>query len=133
MPSNRLTLSIRVGCKIHAVGVLRRVSKTANNVLFTLRIDVLRLKVIFDIHAERMERKTDAHGIGVGAEADTSAAGTFAPSADRVADECGFFIGQTPENLLFGIDHFHARNIVKYAKKNYVFYNPDSSNFFKYF
>ena len=40
------------------------------------------------------------------------------------------------ENWVFlrvGIDHYHARNIVKYAKKNYIFYNPDSSNFFKYF
>ena len=35
--------------------------------------------------------------------------------------------------LRVGIDHFHAKNIVKYAKKNYVFYNPDSSNFFKIF
>jgi hypothetical protein len=35
--------------------------------------------------------------------------------------------------LRVGIDHFHAKNIVKYAKKNYVFYNPDSSNFFKFF
>lgn len=32
-----------------------------------------------------------------------------------------------------GIDHFHAKNIVKFAKKNYVYYNPDSSNFFKSF
>ena len=40
------------------------------------------------------------------------------------------------ENWVFlrvGIDHYHAKNIVKYAKKNYIFYNPDSSNFFKYF
>ena len=39
------------------------------------------------------------------------------------------------ENWVFlrvGIDHYHAKNIVKYAKKNYIFYNPDSSNFFKY-
>ena len=50
------------------------------------------------------------------------------------------FIPETSEDenevwvfLRVGIDHFHARNIVKYAKKNYVYYNPDSSNFFKFF
>lgn len=32
-----------------------------------------------------------------------------------------------------GIDHFHARNIVKFAKKNYIFFNPDASNFFSSF
>ena len=40
------------------------------------------------------------------------------------------------ENWVFlrvGIDHYHAKNIVRHAKKNYIFYNPDSSNFFKYF
>ena len=50
------------------------------------------------------------------------------------------FIPEVPDEensqwifLRVGIDHFHAKNIVKYAKKNYVFYNPDSSNFFKSF
>jgi hypothetical protein len=35
--------------------------------------------------------------------------------------------------LRVGIDHYHARNIVKFAKKNYVFFNPDASNFFSVF
>jgi hypothetical protein len=50
------------------------------------------------------------------------------------------FIPETPDEddpkwifLRVGIDHFHAKNIVKYARKNYVYYNPDSSNFFKSF
>ncbi|MBR2373463.1 MAG: hypothetical protein IKA87_04455 [Lentisphaeria bacterium] len=50
------------------------------------------------------------------------------------------FVPELPEdenaNWVFvrvGIDHFHAKNIVKFAKKNYIFYNPDSSNFFKSF
>ncbi|MBO5792918.1 MAG: hypothetical protein J6S54_10680, partial [Lentisphaeria bacterium] len=50
------------------------------------------------------------------------------------------FIPEIPEEensqwvfLRVGIDHFHAKNIVKYARKNYIFYNPDSSNFFKSF
>ena len=50
------------------------------------------------------------------------------------------FVPEIPEDensqwvfLRVGIDHFHAKNIVKYAKKNYIFYNPDSSNFFKSF
>ncbi|MBR7140193.1 MAG: hypothetical protein IKD44_11700 [Lentisphaeria bacterium] len=50
------------------------------------------------------------------------------------------FVPELPEDendtwvfLRVGIDHFHAKNIVKFAKKNYVFFNPDSSNFFSYF
>ena len=50
------------------------------------------------------------------------------------------FIPELPEDenaswvfLRVGIDHFHAKNIVKFAKKNYIFYNPDTSNFFKAF
>ena len=50
------------------------------------------------------------------------------------------FVPELPEDenaswvfLRVGIDHFHAKNIVKFAKKNYIFYNPDSSNFFKAF
>ena len=50
------------------------------------------------------------------------------------------FVPEIPEEensqwvfLRVGIDHFHAKNIVKYARKNYIFYNPDSSNFFKSF
>lgn len=50
------------------------------------------------------------------------------------------FIPELPEDenanwvfLRVGIDHFHAKNIVKFAKKNYIFYNPDSGNFFKAF
>lgn len=35
--------------------------------------------------------------------------------------------------LRVGIDHYHARNIVRFAKKNYIFYNPDASNFFSSF
>ena len=50
------------------------------------------------------------------------------------------FVPELPEDendswvfLRVGIDHFHAKNIVKFAKKNYIFFNPDSSNFFTYF
>ena len=50
------------------------------------------------------------------------------------------FVPELPEDenaswvfLRVGIDHFHAKNIVKFAKKNYIFYNPDSGNFFKAF
>lgn len=50
------------------------------------------------------------------------------------------FVPEVPEDestswvfLRVGIDHFHAKNIVKFAKKNYVFFNPDSSNFFSSF
>lgn len=50
------------------------------------------------------------------------------------------FVPEVPEDesaswvfLRVGIDHFHARNIVKFAKKNYIFFNPDSSNFFSSF
>jgi hypothetical protein len=50
------------------------------------------------------------------------------------------FVPELPEDenaswvfLRVGIDHFHAKNIVKFAKKNYVFFNPDSSNFFTSF
>ena len=50
------------------------------------------------------------------------------------------FVPELPEDendawvfLRVGIDHFHAKNIVKFAKKNYVFFNPDSSNFFTNF
>lgn len=50
------------------------------------------------------------------------------------------FVPELPENendtwvfLRVGLDHFHAKNIVKFAKKNYIFYNPDASNFFKSF
>ena len=50
------------------------------------------------------------------------------------------FVPELPEDendtwvfLRVGIDHFHDKNIVKFAKKNYVFFNPDSSNFFSYF
>lgn len=50
------------------------------------------------------------------------------------------FVPELPEDedsswvfIRVGIDHFHAKNIVKFAKKNYIFYNPDSSNFFKVF
>lgn len=35
--------------------------------------------------------------------------------------------------LRVGIDHFYAKNIVKYAKKNYIFFNPDAQNFFSSF
>ena len=35
--------------------------------------------------------------------------------------------------LRVGIDHFHAKNIVRYAKKNYIFFNPDAQNFFSGF
>ena len=41
--------------------------------------------------------------------------------------------GSTWVYLRVGIDHFHAKNIVKYAKKNYIFYNPDAKNFFSAF
>lgn len=50
------------------------------------------------------------------------------------------FVPELPEDenakwvfLRVGIDHFHAKNIVKFAKKNYIFFNPDSGNFFKAF
>ncbi|MBQ7695201.1 MAG: hypothetical protein IJT50_08765 [Lentisphaeria bacterium] len=50
------------------------------------------------------------------------------------------FVPELPEDenakwvfLRVGIDHFHAKNIVKFAKKNYIFFNPDSGNFFKTF
>jgi|GEM_PF-590872 len=35
--------------------------------------------------------------------------------------------------LRVGIDQYHGKNVVKYAKKNYVHYNPDSGNFWKKF
>ena len=35
--------------------------------------------------------------------------------------------------LRVGIDHYHAKNIVKFAKKNYIFFNPSSENFFSSF
>ena len=50
------------------------------------------------------------------------------------------FVPELPEDenaawihVRVGIDHFHAKNIVKFARKNYVFYNPDASNFFQKF
>ena len=50
------------------------------------------------------------------------------------------FVPELPEDenaswvfLRVGIDHFYAKNIVKFAKKNYIFYNPDASNFFSSF
>ena len=50
------------------------------------------------------------------------------------------FVPELPEDenakwvfLRVGIDHFHAKNIVKFAKKNYIFFNPDSGNFFSAF
>ena len=49
------------------------------------------------------------------------------------------FVPELPEDennswvfLRVGIDHFHAKNIVKFAKKNYAFFNPDASNFFNF-
>ena len=50
------------------------------------------------------------------------------------------FVPELPEDenanwvfLRVGIDHFHAKNIVKFAKKNYIHFNPSSSNFFSSF
>ena len=50
------------------------------------------------------------------------------------------FVPELPEDenaawihVRVGIDHFHAKNIVKFARRNYAFYNPDASNFFKKF
>ena len=34
--------------------------------------------------------------------------------------------------LRVGVDHYTARGIAKFARKNYIYYNPDTASWFNF-
>lgn len=54
MPGNRLSLAVGVGGEIHFSRLLRLLGKAPDDVLLALRIDILGLEIVLDVHAQRM-------------------------------------------------------------------------------
>ena len=58
---------------------------------------------------------------------DSRYAGRFVPELPEDSDSREHWV-----TLRVGVDHYTARGIAKFAKKNYVYYNPDTASWFNF-
>jgi hypothetical protein len=58
---------------------------------------------------------------------DSRYAGRFIPELPEDSDSREHWV-----TLRVGVDHYTARGIAKFAKKNYVYYNPDTASWFNF-
>ena len=58
---------------------------------------------------------------------DSRYAGRFVPELPEDSDSREHWV-----TLRVGVDHYTARGIAKFARKNYVYYNPDTASWFNF-
>lgn len=58
---------------------------------------------------------------------DSRYAGRFVPELPEDSDSREHWV-----TLRVGVDHYTARGIARFAKKNYVYYNPDTASWFNF-